>query len=74
MKWFQVLTPSKEIDIDAAIAEVKQEMESLRLAEEIEDDTKDLFVIVDNPEKHGGAMGTYITFRITTKVFICNSL
>jgi sorting nexin-7/30 len=33
-----------------------------------ETDIKDLFVSVDNPEKHTTAMESYITFRVTTKV------
>lgn len=33
-----------------------------------ETDVKDLFVVVDNPEKHTTAMESYITFRVTTKV------
>ena len=44
------------------------------MVEELEADTKDLFVVVDNPEKHGGAMGTYITFRIITKVDLCDKV
>ncbi|ELU06895.1 hypothetical protein CAPTEDRAFT_21975 [Capitella teleta] len=32
-----------------------------------ETDVKDLFVVVDNPEKHTTAMESYITFRVTSK-------
>ena len=31
-------------------------------------DTRDLFIIVDDPEKHSGTMDSYVTFRITVKV------
>ena len=43
-------------------------MSALALMEEEDDDSKDLFVVVDNPEKHAATMESYITFRITTKV------
>lgn len=37
--------------------------------EEEEDvDTRDIFVIVDNPESHVTAIETYITYRVVTKV------
>jgi sorting nexin-7/30 len=48
-------------------------LDTLRLEDEFETDTKDLFVSVENPEKHTTAMESYITFRITTKVIICHS-
>ncbi|KAK3091749.1 hypothetical protein FSP39_022320 [Pinctada imbricata] len=32
-----------------------------------DDDTKDLFVLVDDPEKHTSTMESYVTFRISTK-------
>jgi len=35
---------------------------------ELDMDEHDLFVHVDNPEKHVTAMETYITFRVITKV------
>lgn len=38
--------------------------------DDIDTDTRDLFVVVDNPEKHSGTMESYITFRITTKVTV----
>ena len=38
--------------------------------DDLEDDTHDLFVHVDDPEKHTGTMESYVTFRISTKVNI----
>ncbi|KAL5016052.1 hypothetical protein ScPMuIL_005641 [Solemya velum] len=35
--------------------------------DDVDTETNDLFVVVDNPEKHSGTMESYITFRITTK-------
>ena len=35
---------------------------------DVDDENKDLFVVVDNPEKHTTAMESYITFRVNTKV------
>ena len=43
-------------------------MANLALEDGLEDDTRDLFVTVDNPEKHVTAMESYITFRVNTKV------
>jgi len=38
------------------------------ISSELDTDEHDLFVHVDNPEKHVTAMETYITFRVITKV------
>ena len=45
-----------------------KEQETEEEEEEEEPETKDLFVLVDNPEKHATTMESYITFRVTTKV------
>jgi len=37
------------------------------MSSELDTDEHDLFVHVDNPEKHVTAMETYITFRVITK-------
>lgn len=37
-------------------------------ADDLDSDEHDLFVLVDNPEKHTSTMESYITFRVTTKV------
>ena len=37
--------------------------------DDLDGETKDLFVTIDNPEKHTTTMESYITFRITTKVW-----
>ena len=39
-----------------------------RFEDETDDETKDLFVSVDDPEKHTSTLESYVTFRITTKV------
>ncbi|XP_048476165.1 sorting nexin-30 [Rhincodon typus] len=39
----------------------------LQLDEELDGETKDLFVTVDDPKKHVSAMETYITYRVITK-------
>ena len=33
-----------------------------------ESENRDLFVVVDDPEKHSGTMESYVTFRVTLKV------
>ena len=33
-------------------------------------DTHDLFIVVDDPEKHSGTMDSYVTFRVTVKVWL----
>jgi len=45
----------------------------LNVIGDLDTDEHDIFVHVDNPEKHVTAMETYITFRVITKVshFIC---
>ncbi len=43
----------------------------LKLEDEDIEETQDLFVTVDNPEKHATTLESYITFRVTTKVYIC---
>lgn len=40
----------------------------LQLDDDIDGETRDLFVTVDDPKKHVCTMETYITYRITTKV------
>ncbi|XP_078230632.1 sorting nexin-30 isoform X7 [Callithrix jacchus] len=39
----------------------------LQLDDDIDGETRDLFVVVDDPKKHVCTMETYITYRITTK-------
>ena len=40
----------------------------LQLDDDMDGETRDLFVTVDDPKKHVCTMETYITYRITTKV------
>lgn len=40
------------------------------ISNELDSDEHDLFVHVDNPEKHVTKMETYITFRVITKVSV----
>ncbi|XP_074640780.1 sorting nexin-30-like [Tubulanus polymorphus] len=42
-------------------------LDNLKLDDELEGETRDLFIVVDNPEKHATAMESYITFRVTSK-------
>lgn len=56
-------------DIDGIVAEATKDMARFNF-DDLDSETKDLFVIVDNPEKHVSTMESYITFRITTKVCI----
>lgn len=37
-------------------------------------DNRELIVRVDNPEKHSGALDSYVTFRITTNVSLFMTL
>ena len=54
-----------EEDIDKYFLQnQKSSMANLALDDDLEDDSKDLFVVVDNPEKHE----SYITYRVVTKV------
>lgn len=39
----------------------------LQLDDDLDGETRDLFVTVDDPKKHVCTMETYITYRITTK-------
>ncbi|KAG1668788.1 Sorting nexin-30 [Nymphon striatum] len=52
---------------DAILSLDSSLLASLRGDDDFNLDTKDLIVKVDNPEKHSGAMDSYITFRICTK-------
>lgn len=40
----------------------------LQLDDDLDGETRDLFVTVDDPKKHVSAMETYITYRVSTKV------
>lgn len=40
----------------------------LQLDDDLDVETRDLFVTVDDPKKHVCTMETYITYRVTTKV------
>ena len=54
-----------EEDIDKFFMEnQRSSMANLALDDDLEDDSRDLFVVVDNPEKHE----SYITYRVVTKV------
>ena len=39
---------------------------------EDEEQQCDMIVTVDNPEKHPSTMESYLTFRVSTKVFVFN--
>lgn len=38
---------------------------------EDDDDTRDLFIKVDDPMRHTGKMESFVSYRVTTKVSIC---
>ncbi|BFZ16283.1 hypothetical protein BsWGS_19322 [Bradybaena similaris] len=40
---------------------------NFRLDDDYDGETRDLFILVDDPEKHTSTLEAYITFRITTK-------
>ncbi|XP_064816073.1 sorting nexin-30-like [Oncorhynchus masou masou] len=40
----------------------------LQLDDDLDGETRDLFVTVDDPKKHVSTMETYITYRVVTKV------
>ena len=63
------ITPIKSSELDAVLAENKKQISKMTLIDDdLEGETKDLFVTIDNPEKHTTTMESYITFRVTTKV------
>ena len=72
---FLLQKPLKSADIDAVLAATRKEFEDLKtnnhrpapLDDDLDSETKDLFVHVDNPEKHATKMEAYITFRVSTK-------
>jgi sorting nexin-7/30 len=53
---------------DISVSRSSSLIANLSHFEDIEDDSHDLFVHVDDPEKHTGTMESYVTFRVTTKV------
>ena len=63
------IQPIKSCELDAMLAENRQQMKKMTLDDDdLDSETKDLFVVVDNPEKHTTTMESYMTFRVTTKV------
>lgn len=67
--FFQI-TPIKSSELDAVLAENKKQISKMTIVDDdLDGETKDLFVTIDNPEKHTTTMESYITFRISTKVF-----
>lgn len=53
---------------DLSISRSSSLIANLSHFEDAEDDTHDLFVNVDDPEKHTGTMESYVTFRVNAKV------
>ena len=62
------LNRAESLEIDQAFAETSSRLAAMALEDDLDAETKDLFVVVDNPEKHVTAMESYITFRVKTKV------
>ncbi|XP_048255712.1 sorting nexin-30-like [Haliotis rufescens] len=63
----------ESLDLDASarsditVSRSSSLIANFRLDDDLDGETKDLFVIVDNPEKHTGTIESYITFRVSTK-------
>lgn len=53
---------------DATVSRSSSLIANFRLDEDADSETRDLFIVVDDPEKHTSTLETYITFRVTTKV------
>ena len=64
----------ESLDLDASVkSELTVSRSSSLIAnlsgnDEEDTDTRDLFIVVDDPEKHSGTMDSYVTFRVTVKV------
>jgi sorting nexin-7/30 len=68
-------TVTKKLEVDGVATtsngsgiKTNYHLAKLSLDNDLDTDEHDLFVHVDNPEKHTTTMETYITFRVTTKV------
>jgi hypothetical protein len=68
-------TVTKKLEVDGVATtsngsgiKTSYHLAKLTLDNDLDTDEHDLFVHVDNPEKHTTTMETYITFRVTTKV------
>jgi sorting nexin-7/30 len=68
-------TVTKKLEVDGAATtsngsgiKTGYHLAKLSIDNDLDTDEHDLFVHVDNPEKHTTTMETYITFRVTTKV------
>ena len=63
------LDASSKSDADVDIVSRSSSLiANFRLDEDVEAETRDLFIRVDDPEKHTSTLEAYITFRVTTKV------
>lgn len=71
MKLGQRSRESDDDDIDKYFPQnQKTSMSNLVIDDDSEDDSKDLSVTVDSPEKHVTAMESYVTFRVNTTVCV----
>ncbi|KAK7492932.1 hypothetical protein BaRGS_00015879 [Batillaria attramentaria] len=52
---------------DATVSRSSSLIANFRLDEDVDAETRDLFIIVDDPEKHTSTLEAYITFRVSTK-------
>ncbi|ESP01213.1 hypothetical protein LOTGIDRAFT_212744 [Lottia gigantea] len=52
---------------DVTVSRSSSLIANFKLDEDIDAETKDLFIVVDDPEKHTSTLESYITFRVTTK-------
>lgn len=58
---------------DVTVSRSSSLIANFRLDEDVDAETRDLFIKVDDPEKHTSTLEAYITFRVTTKVIIMDS-
>jgi sorting nexin-7/30 len=64
----------ESLDLDAStksdetVSRSSSLIANFRMDEDFETETRDLFIRVDDPEKHTSTLEAYITFRVTTKV------
>lgn len=53
---------------EASVSRSSSLIANFRLDDDLDAETRDLFIVVDDPEKHTSTLEAYITFRVTTKV------
>lgn len=59
---------------DVTVSRSSSLIANFRLDEDADAETRDLFIKVDDPEKHISTLEAYVTFRVTTKVLTDDAL